>query len=41
MRLNRNDNMFQAITKVAEGNPGAIVAIMTIAEVSPKVDPKH
>jgi hypothetical protein len=41
MRLNYGDNMFQAITKVSEGNPGAIVAIMKIAEVYSKVDPKH
>lgn len=41
MRINHGDNTFQAVAKVAEGNPGAIVAIMKIAEVYHDVDPEH
>lgn len=39
-RLDLADTMMSAVMKLAEGNPGAITAIMEMVKMSPVVDPQ-
>jgi hypothetical protein len=38
-RIELSDNFLSAVTKLSEGNPGALTALMEMARLSPIVDP--
>ena len=39
-RIELTDSLISVITKMAEGNPGAMTALIEIGEAAPKVDPQ-
>lgn len=39
-RIELTDSMMDIMTKMTEGNPGAMTALMELATASPKVDPQ-
>jgi hypothetical protein len=40
-RINLTDNTVDVITKMAEGNPGALTAMMNLIKETPKIDPDN
>jgi hypothetical protein len=38
-RITLEDNLFSALAKLAEGNPGALTAMMKMSQESPAIDP--
>jgi len=40
-KISLNDNLVEAITKMSDGNPGAMNAMIKLQEDAPKIDPQN